>query len=191
MTQPLQQPPAPSSSSSSPLTPVAAAPSAAEELRPRRDPRFLGFFKSSLDVGANERTDTCMTVASGGSAKLSDESIVSSVRIRPKYRIRKNEALGGSSSDHSPGQVLHTISLSSPTVVCFSNSTVRRRPETRRSVMETFGVAGTCVGSAESSAGSAIEPSAPSRIEGTLDASGSSGCVFCAPSAPVDVAGES
>jgi len=106
-------------------------------------PRFLCFFfkpSSSSDGGAKERTEICTTVDSGGAARFKDESTVSSVRMRPRYRILRNAPLGGCSSAQSLGQLLHTISFNSPIVTLRSNSCVRRRPETSRSVMETLEV---------------------------------------------------
>jgi len=177
MMQPPQHPREPSSSSSPPfITSAPFAPASVPVLRPRLVPRFFGFFfiSSSLEVGANERTDTWTTVDSGGSGRFRDVRDVSSVRMRPRYSIRRNAALGGSSSDQSLGHVLHTISLSSPMLVFGSNSTVRRRPETSSRVMETFGVFGIGVGSM-SGAGAGTSESMGSCEEGT--ASAMSSCV--------------
>jgi len=171
MTHPPQHPPVSSVSGSAlSLASTVAFPVSTGILRPRLIvPRFFGFFfkSSSEAVGAKERTETCTTVDSGGSGKLSEVMVVSSVRIRPKYKIRKKAALGGSSSDQSAGHVLHTISFISPIVILGSNSIARRRPETNKSVIETLGVDGTGAGS-ESLAGEASSCIEGGEGEGTI-----------------------
>lgn len=97
----------------------------------------------------------------GYETACSHESFVSSVRILPKYKIRRNAELGGNSSDQSKehrngsasncqchmsadskdvplGHVLQTISFSSAIVVLCSKSNVRRRPETNNSVKDVL-----------------------------------------------------
>jgi len=53
--------------------------------------------------------------------------------------MRRKDALGGSSSAQSEGQVLHTTSFSSPIVTLGSKSNVLLRPETRSREIETVG----------------------------------------------------
>lgn len=120
---------------------LASAPEPSRVLpRERREPRFRCFFfnaSSSSDGGAKERTETWKTVDSGGAARFREESAVSSVSMRPRYRILRKALLGGFSSAQSLGQLLHTVSFNSPIVVLGSNSCVRRRPDTSNSAIET------------------------------------------------------